>query len=135
MCATHCKRRSTTGATVPDDIIETLKGYVQAINWLIRTVVPDVAFAWQVNLWGVGTAAWVYSTDPNSENPVSAAKKTAAWLRTVGAYSGAYQLDFLAIDRYEADDFTVRAYVNSYCYGPHEWSRFYDFVSAISLEL
>jgi len=122
-------------ATVPDDITEALKGYVQATNWLIRTVAPDVVFAWQVNLWGMGTAAWVYSTDPNSENPASAAKKTAAWLRTVGAYGGAYQPDFLAIDRYEADDFTVRAYVNSYCYGPHEWNRFYDFVGAISLEL
>ena len=38
---------------------------------------------------------------------------------------------FLAIDRYEADDFTQRAYVNGYCYGPREWERYFDFCKAV----
>ncbi len=31
--------------------------------------------------------------------------------------------DFIAVDRYEADDFTIRSYANGYCYWTHEWQR------------
>ncbi|KAI1454206.1 putative hydroxymethyltransferase [Annulohypoxylon moriforme] len=121
-------------AEVPDAVTDTLKGYVIAVNWLVRTVCPKATFGWQVNLWGVGQSEWVYTKD-NPTGPADKAKETAEYIKTLEVYSGEYRPDFLAIDRYEADDFTQRAYVNGYCYGPYEWGRFYDFCGALSLEL
>jgi hypothetical protein len=57
------------------------------------------------------------------------------YIKTLGVHSGAHRPDFLAIDRFEADDFTERGYKTCYCYGPYEWGRFFDFCSAPSLEL
>ncbi|KAI1407672.1 putative hydroxymethyltransferase [Hypoxylon sp. FL1857] len=119
--------------SIPSDITDTLEGYVLAVNWLIRTVASNVTFGWQVNIWGVGTSTWIYSKDPDAA--ADAAKKTAEYIQKLSVYSGDYSPDFLAIDRYEADDFTQRAYVNGYCYGPYEWGRFFDFCSSLSLEL
>lgn len=120
-------------AKIPDFITDTLKGYVLAVNWLIRTVAEKVTFGWQANLWGVGSAAWIYNKDPNA--PAVMAKKTADYIKTLAVYDSDYRPDFLAVDRYEADDFTQRAYVNSYCYGPYEWGRFFEFCGYLSLEL
>ncbi|KAI1099318.1 putative hydroxymethyltransferase [Jackrogersella minutella] len=119
---------------VPGDITDTLKGYALAVNWLIRTVASGVPFGWQVNLWGVGKSEWIYS-EPSTASVADIAKETADYIKTLEVYSGKYRPDFLAIDRFEADDFTQRAYVNSYCYGPYEWGRYYDFCSQLSLEL
>ena len=119
---------------IPSSITDTLKGYVLAVNWLIRTVVREVTFGWQVNVWGVGNSEWIYSTD-SKDSPKDMAKKTADYIRLLEVYDGEYKPDFLAIDRYEADDFTMRAYVNGYCYGPYEWRRFFDFCSELSLDL
>ena len=38
----------------------------------------------------------------------------------------------MAADRYEADDFTARAYKNGYCYSPYEWDRTFDFCASLS---
>lgn len=116
---------------VPSAITDTLKGYVFAVNWLIRTVAEEVTFGWQVNLWGVGSSEWVYL----DESPAEKARLTANYIKELGVYDSEYAPDFLAIDRYEADDFTQRAYVNSYCYSSYEWGRFFDFCSTLSLEL
>ncbi|KAI1445021.1 putative hydroxymethyltransferase [Annulohypoxylon stygium] len=120
---------------VPDDVTDTLKGYVVAVNWLIKTIAPKATFGWQANIWGVGSSTWIYSKDASGDGPAQMAKKTADYIKTLEVYSGKYVPDFLAIDRYEADDFTQRAYTNSYCYGPYEWGRFFDFCGALSLEL
>jgi hypothetical protein len=121
-------------AVVPSTVTNTLAGYAQAVNWLVRTVAPEATFGWQANLWGVGSSAWIYDKNDNTVSVVNA-KNTAAYIKALGVYDGVYAPDFLAIDRYEADDFTQRAYANSYCYGPREWARFYDFVRTVALEL
>ncbi|KAG6357287.1 hypothetical protein INS49_015165 [Diaporthe citri] len=121
-------------AVVPETVKDTLAGYVQAVNWLIRTVAPEVTFGWQANLWGVGSSAWIYKQDDNTVS-ITNAKSTADYIRALGVHEGEYAPDFLAIDRYEADDFTYRGYGKGYCYGPREWARFYDFVRSVALEL
>jgi hypothetical protein len=121
-------------AVVPSTITDTLSGYVQAVNWLVRTVAPEATFGWQINLWGVGSSAWIYDRT-DAATAVNNARDTADYVSRLGAYDGAFAPDFLAVDRYEADDFTQRAYANSYCYGPREWGRFYDFVKTVALEL
>jgi hypothetical protein len=118
-------------ATIPASITDTIRGYVAAVNWLTRTVAPKVVFGWQVNLWGVGRSEWVYE----DIDPATPAQQTAAYIKSLGVYDGDAPPDFLAIDRYEADDFTQRAYVNGYCYGPREWQRYFDFCREVSRAL
>ncbi|WP_318378596.1 hypothetical protein [Enterobacter sp.] len=144
--------------TIPAAITDTLKGYIRAVNWLVRVVAPDVVLGWQVNLWGVGGSQWIYSDftyddvfDPADGkhkkmtlDPKLAGKLTAEYAllvgvfdeipytRTDGSSAVAKGADFMAADRYEADDFTARAYKNGYCYTPYEWDRTFDFCTALS---
>ncbi|KAK1241187.1 hypothetical protein MKX08_001161 [Trichoderma sp. CBMAI-0020] len=128
-------------AEIPDSIADTFAGYAHAVNWLIRTVAPSVTFGWQVNIWGGGTSTWIYNqasddnTDSDDNGPYAEANKLANYVKSLGTYDGEYAPDFLAIDRYEADDWTQRAYINGYFYGPYEWRRFYDFVRDVSVSL
>ncbi|MDT6964433.1 hypothetical protein QTN24_23245 [Cupriavidus sp. SZY C1] len=119
-------------AAIPASITENVRGYVAAVNWLIRTVAPAVSFGWQVNLWGVGASEWIYAS---GDEPVQNARATAAFIDAMGVHDGPYAPDFLAVDRYEADDFTIRSYANGYCYWTHEWSRFFDFCAELSRAL
>ncbi|CAG8978029.1 hypothetical protein HYALB_00000699 [Hymenoscyphus albidus] len=107
---------------IPEDITNTLKGYVSAVNWVVRLVAHDVTFGWQANIWGSKTEADLREI----------AKQTVDYIKSLGVYTGAYAPDFLAIDRYEADDLTIRGYGNGYCYSPSEWERFYDFCSNLN---
>lgn len=119
---------------IPEVFEDNVGGYIQSVNWLVRTIAPAVTFGWQINLWGVGTSIWIYD-NKGAMTPQKAAKDTVDYLKSLQVYDGDYCPDFLAIDRYEADDLTVRSYVNSYCYGPHEWRRFYDFCAEVSEQL
>ncbi|KAF5137615.1 hypothetical protein E5D57_001394 [Metarhizium anisopliae] len=117
---------------IPETIDDNLRGYVLAVNWLVRTVAPEVTFGWQVNLWGGGEgSAWIYG----EQSPAVPAKQTADYVNSLNVFNAHYRPDFLAIDRYEADDFTKRGYGKEYCYGPYEWRRFFDFCAALSLDL
>ncbi|KAN0079542.1 hypothetical protein V8E54_004756 [Elaphomyces granulatus] len=119
-------------AKIPDYITDTLRGYVRAVNWLVRTVAPAVTFGWQVKLWGFeGGSAWVYTDKDVAEF----ARQTADYTTSLGVFEGDNPPDFLAVDRYEGDDLTDRGYPLHYCYGPREWGRFFNFVSALSAEL
>ncbi|CAB3762243.1 hypothetical protein [Paraburkholderia humisilvae] len=118
-------------ATIPDSITEDVTGYVAAVNWLVQTVAPAIVFGWQINLWGLGRSEWIYE----DADPLDIAQQTAAYVDNLAVYSGTWKPHFLAIDRYEADDFTQRAYVNGYCYGPREWGRYFDFCQGMSRAL
>ncbi|PLP97317.1 hypothetical protein [Cupriavidus pauculus] len=119
-------------AAIPEDIEENIRGYIAAVNWLIRTVAPAVTFGWQVNLWGVGASEWIYAS---GDEPVQNARATAEFIRAMRVHEGPNAPDFLAVDRYEADDFTIRSYANGYCYWTHEWGRFFDFCAELSRDL
>ena len=117
--------------TIPDTITDCLRGYVLAVNWLFRTIAPACSFGWQVNLWGVGSGAWVFKDD----EPAQVARQTGDFATSMGVFDKDNLPDFLAVDRYEADDFTIRGYGGSWCYGPREWGRFFDFCAALSAQL
>lgn len=147
--------------TIPAGISDTLKGYIKAVNWLVRVVAPDVVLGWQINLWSVGGSQWVYQDftyddvfDPEDGTkkrmtitPELAGKLSAEYALMVGVFddieytlaNGASAVakgaDFMAADRYEADDFTARAYKNGYCYSPYEWDRTFDFCASLSRHL
>ncbi|EKZ5286389.1 hypothetical protein REV77_004000 [Klebsiella aerogenes] len=146
---------------IPDAITDTLKGYIKGVNWLVRVAAPDVVLGWQINLWSVGGSQWVYNdfTYDNVFDPVDGQKKEMtidpalagklsaqyallvgvfdeiAYTRADGTAAVAKGADFMAADRYEADDFTARAYKNGYCYSPYEWDRTFDFCASLSRHL
>ncbi|MEO3989430.1 hypothetical protein [Pseudocitrobacter cyperus] len=146
---------------VPAGITDTLKGYIKGVNWLVRAVAPDVSLGWQLNLWSVGGSQWVYSDfsyddvfDPVAGvkkkmtiDPELAGKLCARYALLVGVFEDteftrqdgskaiAKGADFMAVDRYEADDFTSRSYKNGYCYSPYEWDRTFDFCASLSRHL
>lgn len=122
-----------TSLDIPGDITEDIKGYVQSVNWLTRAVAgKKVSLGWLSNLWGVGSSHWIYDADTSVTEPaISTAKYTLA----AGVFDGKYGADFHAIDRYEGDDLTVRAYGPGYCFGRHEWRRYYDFCEALGQQL
>ncbi|KAB8222576.1 hypothetical protein BDV33DRAFT_201279 [Aspergillus novoparasiticus] len=133
---TALKKREIT-AKIPGDLKENLHDYVRAVNWLVRTVAPEVTFGWQVNVWPAwpAGAVWIYDT---KVDPVAVGNDTAEYAKKLGAFQtidSAKPPDFLAIDRYERDDFTKDAMTNKYCYGPREWHRYFDFCEAISTYL
>lgn len=117
---------------IPKYIEDNLAGHIQAVNWLVRAVAPSVTFGWQFNLWGVGTSEWIYHTDDESSYM---AQKTAKYAQELGVFAHDHHPDFMAIDRYEGDDFTDRGYDRGYCFGPREWHRFYNFCEEISATL
>ncbi len=80
----------------------------------------------------MGGSKWIYD-----DSDVKAyAESTGEYALKAGVFDGDYGADFHAIDRYEADDLTLRSYWNSYCYGAaHEWPRFFDFVKWLSRRL
>lgn len=143
---------------VPAAITDTLKGYIKGVNWLVRAIAPDVVLGWQVNLWSVGGSQWVYNDFTYDDvfdavdgtkkkmtiDPTLAGKLTAEYALLVGVFEDieytdangvtivAKGADFMAADRYEADDFTARAYKNGYCYSPFEWDRTFEFCAALS---
>ena len=125
---------------IPTSIKDTLSGYVLAVNWLLRTIpstlnfVFPVTFGWQVNLWGSGSAIWIYDVPEDPKNdPATVAQTTVNYINSLSLYNDPYRPDFLAVDRYERDDFTTEA--GDYRFGPHEWPRYFDFCEAFSMSL
>ncbi|MEU4805992.1 hypothetical protein [Actinosynnema sp. NPDC023587] len=117
---------------IPESITEDINGYVRSVNWLTRAVAGTaVSFGWVSNLWGVGASNWVYLDGDVTEQ----ARSTADYTLAAGTFDRDHAADFHAIDRYEADDLTERAYRNGYCYGPREWVRYYQFCAAVGERL
>ncbi|MCP1292183.1 hypothetical protein NK214_18535 [Chromobacterium sp. S0633] len=154
---------SNADIEVPDDITDTLKGYIKAVNWLVRIIAPHVVIGWQVNLWGVASSSWIYGDAEYAEvydprdgglkkhkmtiNPQLAGELIAKYALYLGVFedikftrkNGLHEVvkgaDFMAVDRYEADDFTDRGYGNGYCYSPYEWGRLFEFCASLSRHL
>ncbi|KAF8634637.1 hypothetical protein AX17_004133 [Amanita inopinata Kibby_2008] len=120
---------------IPDKIKDNLACYTLAVNWLAHTIAPAVSFGWQVNLWGRGSAMWIYD---ESIDPATVAQEVATYIKPLGVYHDHdkdYHPHFLAVDRYERDDLHEGGYSNGYCFGPREWRRFFNFCQALSEQL
>ncbi|GLA16088.1 hypothetical protein AnigIFM62618_002652 [Aspergillus niger] len=135
---------------IPEDIDNTIRGYVRALHWLVRTMTKDpqtgkpaVSLGWQVNLWAGEkiSALWIYKDENVAPEE---AKKTADYLDAIGVWPKTVPekaddelppVDFLAVDRWERDDLTSASYPVHFCFAPREWSRYLDFCEALSMEL
>lgn len=115
---------------LPAEVTNDIKGYIYAVNWITRKMCQTITFGWQVNLWGVGRSEWVYSSDLKEVE--SMAIETFNYVDSLRAHYGVYSPNFLAIDRYEADDLTYRGWGNGYCYGPREWVNYFNFCRKVA---
>ena len=127
------EHRGLPPTEIPERVTNTLQGYVQAVNWLIKTVAPAVSFGWSVDIWGSGSAAWVYE---GPEGAGDEAQKIAAYIKTLGVFdddSGdkTHRPDFVAIASHDVEDWASL----SRRYGAAEWERFFDFCGKLVHEL
>ena len=98
----------TKGANVPE-FADTIQGWVQANNWIIKNFAPSISFGWVENMWASGSAWWIHDNLTPQQIDEQQAKTNTKIFETLGVYNGAYRPDYLAVDRYEMDD--------SACYG------------------
>ena len=107
-------------------------GYYQSINYLIKTIGEGaIKFGWQLNVWATGTSLWVY--DANNLASVKAQQVTSFVNDKLGVFSGTWKPDFVVLDRYEADCFSVRG--QNYAYNTQAWDRFVDYSAEIGKNL
>lgn len=137
----------------------TLTGFVQSTNWLVKAVAPKVPFGWSLNIWAGDTAGhnWVHNAynDPSSvarhvddsQNGQCDMKQTGVnydcgevpFLRSVGAYGNAneqFNPTFVAFDKYERDTLLTNGQVYApYLYNANDWSVYVQYVGEVSHEL
>ncbi len=107
-------------------------GYYQSINYLIKNIGQGaIKYGWQINVWATGTSLWMY--DQTNQAQTQAQAITAFVNGKMGAFSGAWKPDFVVMDRYEADCFSVRG--QHYAYNTQAWDRFVEFSGAIGKNL
>lgn len=118
---------STTGLPTFTD---SLKGYFQAINYLIHDIGQNsVLLGWQENLWSTGSANWVNS----SAVPETVGQQVVDFLTNyIGVFSGVYKPDFFVIDRYERDCFGDPGTAGSYAYNATKWEKTLRYASYIA---
>ncbi len=85
-------------------------GWVQANNWLIRTLAPKgtVTFGWQENMWAIGSGFWLHQNLTAAQIASTFSTPVSNWLNANApaaiSTTGAYGPDFFLFDRYEMDD-------------------------------
>lgn len=109
-----------------------VKGYIQSINWIVKTFGADVPFGWQENLWAVGSANWLHNT-PESGVPAIATQVSNYVRNEMGAYQGSWIPNFLVFDRYERDDLYVQP--TQWLYKRSDWKNYLSFVAQVSKAL
>ena len=142
--------------TTPPSFSNDLAGWIQATNWIIKNFAPQISFGWQENIWSTNNSSWVHAAASSSDSPANIAKQTADFITGLKIYTGSYKPDFIALDRYEFDDFFDDKYKcnsaadpsckpctsnciqgnqyqkeNSYLYNARDWSRYLEFAGAV----
>ncbi|TPG60806.1 chitinase [Ewingella americana] len=103
---------------------DSLYGYLQAINYIVHTFAPDVAFGWQTNVWATGGADWVLRDNVDSRDY---ADQVVTYLDELGVYQGAYVPDFIVFDKFERDCFSPDALAH-YGWNATSWLNYLKLV-------
>ena len=126
--------------TLPADLTDDIKGWFQSQNWVVKTFGQNaIPYGWQLNLWAQGTSTWIHGVNGDKNKPHTdatlwrdASGQVAAFLDETGVYKGQYVPDFVAIDRYEFDDFREAARNINYAYDSQDWKNFLTYTRQIS---
>ena len=117
---------------------DSLFGWFQMQNYIIREFGPNVLFGWQENTWAPSSSRWVherlapqairdYAIDPvsvfltsNDDNSVG-----------TQVYEGAWIPDFLVFDKYERDDFHYDSMDKGHSFNHLDWLDYMFFVHQV----
>jgi chitodextrinase len=111
---------------------ENWPGYYQSINFLIKTIGQGaIKFGWQENVWATGTSLWIYEQANQAQQQAQAV--SSFMNDKMGVFKGQWKPDFVVLDRYEADCFSVRG--QNYAYNAQAWDRFVEFAAAVGKNL
>ncbi|MBD1567467.1 PKD domain-containing protein [Vibrio sp. S12_S33] len=106
----------------------TLKGYIESINFIMDGLAEDVTYGWQINLWAVGSANWIHQTEDQSDDK---GQEVVNFVNSLDVYTGPYKPDYIVFDKYERDGFGSQAIAN-YAYNATSWTRYLSYVKSIS---
>lgn len=114
----------------PPKFTADIRGYCQAVNWIVRTFGPNVSFGWVISPWQAGDIDWVVAACDRTE---AMAARVHGFLEEVGVYRGDAAPDFIACDAGEhRDDFDPSAIRRGYAWNATAWQRYLKFVGCIS---
>ncbi|WP_150468326.1 hypothetical protein [Francisella sp. SYW-9] len=106
-------------------------GWVQATNWTIKKMAPDVTFGWQENVWNVNSANWVHKYSNYEQIKSEITDPTLNLWDDIGVYSGEYKPDFLVFDKYEMDALPAAAGIG-YLWNQRDWKNYLMYVQQMS---
>ncbi|WP_461534547.1 hypothetical protein [Spongorhabdus nitratireducens] len=117
--------------------------YLNAINWLLRTLAPDVAFGWQDNIWAGDPLAhsWLHkaAAEAGSEDILKHhIEIETGFLSSLNIYNSnnPWRPHFIAFDKWERDCWDPglegAGINNGYLYNAPAWHIYFSFISGIS---
>lgn len=115
------------------------EGWVEANNWLIRTMSPKghVTFGWQDNLWAVNNAWWVHQNLTTAQVASTYSTPVSNFLDTnapstiqAGALGATYTPDYFVFDRWENDDQAAAG--SAALYNARSWDNYLSGVGQVS---
>jgi hypothetical protein len=111
-------------------------GWVQANNWLIRTLAPKgtVTFGWQDNMWAIGSGFWLHQNLTAAQVASTFSTPVSNWLNTNApsaiSTTASYGPDFFLFDRYEMDDSAAPGAAT--LYNARSWDNFLSGIGQLS---
>jgi len=120
-------------AEVDTALEDTIVGWVQSQNLVIKRVSPDVSFSWVLNLWNPGSANWVHADFTGLQAIWNeSSQSVSAFIDLIGAYDdNAYRPDYLTFDKFERDGFSPVGRAN-YAFGARQWDNYLNYVRQIT---
>lgn len=120
--------------------------YLNSIDWLLKTISPDVPFGWQDNVWAGDSAGhrWLHkaATEPDGQTILEQhIQDEATYLNSFNFYNAnnPYRPDFIAFDKWERDNWDASldgaGINNGYLYNAPAWQVYFNFVDGISKAL
>lgn len=120
-----CLSNPQTSVTIPT-FENNFAGYTLAMNWLVKTYgKSNVTYGWHMNISAPPAGmAWIYN-DLNQSNIQSTFTTPVLETLETTSYSDAsWMPDFLAFDKYGADDTQVSANGYPYFYNARDWDNY-----------
>lgn len=118
--------------TVPQ-LPNTFKGWIQANNWIIHHMGPDVTFGWQENVWNTGSANWIHKDYSQQDIKQNISQPTLKLWHKLDVYNGQYKPDFLVFDKYERDPLGQIGYIRSgWAWNARDWDHYMTYVKQMS---
>jgi hypothetical protein len=128
----------------PPTFPNTLDGWIQANNYIIRTVSPkgNVTFGWQEDMYAAGGNGdfWMQTQLTNSQVATAYSTPVSNWLAanapdaiSNGNGGAAYVPDYFVFDRYGEDDSNAGAYTSgATLYNAQSWDNYLTGIGQIS---